>query len=253
MPDKKTVRETTGVFYDTESGKYLPAYPLIWTPSKEIEKEWAKQYHVEILLYCDEYNLLGLLETAILSFLRTYARYNKGIVIRQFAAKYKISDNTLVAAVDRLQDCELADRVCRVDHWGHPNDLVLRPPYSKTELINGHAERLIENVSIEKTRLLRKELGRAFPGNDAYFSEKQISRALGDKSRYAGTFHEFCIEKNYKTSKNKDVKTQEDFKDLYLRAVHYFCQKREIEYTNDLVDAAIAIAHHYGRRASTFH
>lgn len=253
MPNKKTLRETTAVFYDTESGKYLPAYPLIWTPSKEIESDWAKQYHVEILLYADHYELLGLVEIALLSFLRTYSRYNKGILINQFAGRYKLTPKTLIAAVDCLQNCELIDRVCRTDHRGHPIDLVLRPPLSKTELEGGAADRLIDNKKIKKVQLQRKDLGRAFPGSDSYFSEKQISKALADKRGYAKMFHEYCIERNYKTSKNKDITTQKDFKDLYLREVHRFCEKREINYTTDVADSAIKIALHYGRKASIFH
>ncbi|MGI8642402.1 MAG: hypothetical protein ACR2MG_20935 [Pyrinomonadaceae bacterium] len=253
MPQNKHYRESTTRFYDPDSEKYLPAYPLVWTPSAEIENRFAKHYDVLIIDYADTYNLLGLLDIGLYNFLQTYARTDRYIIIRDFSIKYKISDRNLVASIDRLQDCELIDRVCRIDHRGHPNDLILRPPKPPSELAKGYAAKLIDNVSIEKTRLLRKELGKAFPGNDSYFSEKQITRALGSKRRFAKEFHEFCIEKNYKVFKKNPTPTAKELKDEILGQVFYFCQKREIEYTEAVVDATLDICKHYGRRASTFH
>ncbi|HEX8639121.1 MAG TPA: hypothetical protein VF692_13720 [Pyrinomonadaceae bacterium] len=252
MP-KNHYREATTRFYDTESDKYLPAYPLIWTPSAEIESRFAKHYDVIIVQYADLYDLLGLLDVALYNFLQTYARINRFIKIREFSIKYKISDRNLVASIDRLQDCELIDRVCRIDHRGHPNDLILRPPRAPSELVKGYADKLKDNVKTEKTRLLRKELGKAFPGNDSNFSEKQITAALAGKRRFAEEFHNFCIEKNYKFYKTNPTATTKEFKDAVLGQVFYFCQKREIEYTDAVVDSALAICRHYGRRASTFH
>lgn len=251
MP-KNHYRESTARFYDPDSEKYLPAYPLVWTPSKEIESAWAKQYDVEILEYADRYGLIGWNEIALLSFLRTYARAEKGIVIKPFSKQYKIGDTKLTDSIDRLQNCELLDRVRRIDNTGRPIDLILRPPRSKTELEQGHADRLLENVKINKVDLLRKELGKSFPGNDAEFSEKQIVRALGSKRYCAKEFHEFCIEKNYKACNKKSITTYKAFKDEVLSQVKYFCDKREIEYTDAVVDAALAICNHYGRRPTSF-
>jgi hypothetical protein len=249
----KYYREATTRFYDTDSEKYLPAYPLVWTPSKEIEGFWSKHYDVVVVQYADEYNLLGLLEIGLYNFLQTYARIDRFIVIRDFARKYRISDKTLVTSLDLLQDCELIDRVCRTDHRGHPNDLVLRPPKAPSELVKGHAEILIDNVKIEKTRLLRKELGKSFPGNNANFSEKQITRALGAKRYLAADFHNYCIEKNYKFIVKKPDATFTETKDAVLGQIYYYCQRHEIEYTDAVIDAALAVCRHYGRKPSTFH
>jgi hypothetical protein len=253
MAEKPFYRESLTRFYDPETEKYLPAYPLVWTPSAEIENKFAKHYDVIIIDYADKYDLLGLLEIALYNFLQTYARINRVIYIRAFAKKYKISDKSLVSSLDRLQNCELLDRVCRIDHRGRPNDLVLRPPKAPSELKNGYADILKDNVNIDKIKLLRKELGKAFPGNDAYFSEKQITRALGAKRRYAEEFHEFCIEKNYKIFTKHPNATAKQFKDELLSNVKFFCDKRDIEYTTAVVDSALAICKHYGRRAATFH
>jgi hypothetical protein len=253
MPKKQSLnyyREGTTRFYDNESDKYLPAFPLIWTPSREIESFWSKHYDVMVLDYADHYGFLGLLEVALYNFLQTYARAGRYLIIRDFSIKYKISDRTLISSLDRLQDCELIDRVRRSDHPGRPIDLVLRPPAAPSELRKGHADKIGDIVKIEKTRLLRKELGREFPGNNATFSEKQITRALGGKRRFAPEFHEFCIEKNYKFVTKNQTASFNEIKDAVLGQLYYFCQKREIEYTDAVIDSALAICRHYGRRPS---
>lgn len=243
---KNCYRETFTKIYDEQADKYFPAYPLIWTPSQEIESFWTKHYDVVVLQYLEQYELIGLIDLAIYDFVQTFAKYERAIILTDFAKKYHISKVTLIASIDRLQNAELLDRVCRVDHRGHPIDLVLRPPKAPSELVKGYADILRENVRIQKVQNLRKELGKKFPGNDALFSEKEISRAVGN--RHAKDFHEYCVKETYRFySKNPQGKLSE-FKDDLLRKVAYFCQRREINYGQEVNIAALSVCKHYGRK-----
>jgi len=247
---KNYFRDINSTVFDEslgENGKYLPSYPLIWTPSREIEKNWSKFYDVLVTDYCEKYEFLNLTELGFYAFNLTFARLKKGIIIKPFSKRYGISDNTLTAMIDKFSDLELCDRVARVDHRGHPNDIVLRPPKSPTTLKTDH-ERLRNNLG--KTAFLRKELGKDFPVNQ--FSEREITAALGMRNaHHAGKFHELCILQNSRVlQKNRSLKvTSKEYKDAFLPAIHYFCEKNGIPYENDkIVNAALKIASNYGRK-----
>jgi hypothetical protein len=261
MPENnppKHYRESKQRFYSEDAKTYLPAFPLVWTPSEEIESYFAKLYDVVVTHYADQYGWLKLIHLGLYCYLLTYARAERAIVIDNFARQNKITERTLIAAIDRLQDVELCDRVMRPDHRGRPVDLVLRPPLAPSALVKGEADRIRDNIEVSKTRILRAELGKDFPGADNRFSEKEVTGALSrnwhgrGKTRktlaeLAERFHDHCLKANYNSIVRFPDASDTERKDYFMREVSFFCSRNEIEFNHEVSGAALEIRRHYGR------
>jgi hypothetical protein len=239
-------RKSTTVTFDESLQKYLPSYPLVWTPPKDIRNKYTPFYDVLVTHYFES-DLISLQDIGFLCLNQSYGKSNKAIVMDSFAKKASVSKLTIVKMIDRLQDLELLDRVCRTAHKGYPVDLVLRPPQSPATLENGGIERLRSQLG--KTNELRQLLGKDFPLNR--FSEKLIVKSLGRKSYLAKDFHKFCILENHRVMDENPKLTVDSitYKNAFLPAVYRWCESNDLEYKNDaIVRAALDVAENYGRR-----
>ena len=264
-------RENKRLFSINEK-TYLPRYPRVWTVSPRIANHYEKLYDVLATDYVAAYQLLNLFQFGLYCYLLTCARIGRPILVRAFADEQKVSHHTITAALDHLQDCELIDRVMRCDHPGRPIDLVMRPPLDRETLADGAADRIKENILIGKTRLLRRELGKDFPGTDNRFSERfvlhAIANAVIDRSTaaqintLADLFHNACLYTNFlcycefddngRERLRKQPLSESAAKDYYLQQVFRWCTANRVVYSDDVVKAALDIRRHYGREPYKF-
>lgn len=102
---------------------------------------------------------------------------------------------TLVADLDRLEDCLLIHRVRRPDFHGTPSELVVHSPFTLVELRGGYADVIIERVNGRATwtrrqRMMRRGTtaagvaycfqNRASEAEQFVFNFNQIREAFGD-------------------------------------------------------------------------
>ena len=272
MPKKQLSRHPQPHFFRSNDTKtYLPAFPRVWCVSDEIENHYAKLYDVVVTHYSQQYGWLDWENVGLFSTLLVYARIGKSFVVRDFAKFQKISTNTIAAKLDRLQDCELIDRVMRPDHRGRPVDLVLRPPLGPSALSIGAADRISENILIGKTRVLRRQLGRQFPGVENQFREKQVASAVAaslTEPHTAGALEKLlerlmnvCLTANYRSFQTffdeqgrprTTTVTEKERNDYYMREVYRFCGENNVSWTNQMQTAAVEIRRHYGREPFRF-
>lgn len=242
-------RKNQTVYFDEIENKYLPSYPLTWSVPGEIQNKYIPIYEVMITHYFES-DLLNLQEIGFYILNNVYAKREKGVIITPFARKTHFTERTIISMIDKLQDLELAERVCRTDHRGYPIDLVMRPPKAPTWLDKENGIEKLRN-QLGKTAFLRKELGKDFPVKR--FSENFIIKALGRKANLARTFHKFCIMQNHHTLKRNQYLTvnSKEYKNAFLPEIYKWCEENEVEYRNEtIVEAALLIAENYGRKAT---
>jgi hypothetical protein len=160
-------------------GDYFPRHAMVYCETGL--GGWVKDFDVLYELYIEQNPILEPAHIFIYRHLLSLARRGFGIRLKNYAATVMHwHHQKLVDHLDRLQDARLLYRVCRVDTKGRPNDIVLQTPLSR-ERWKQEGEAILERVRTQCTKLERREMGRAWPGDDYKFSQKKITRVFGDE------------------------------------------------------------------------
>lgn len=172
-------------FYSQREDDYLPRHSMVY--SEQGLGRWVKDFDIFYELYFEENELLRPMECFIYRHLLSLSNRGLAVSIKEYARHLHMHHMKLVEHLDRLQDALLLYRVCRTDTQGRPNDLVLMSPLSRKQwAVEG--EKVIERVNTQCTRLDRRELGAAWPGEDFKFSQRRITTAFDGDGRRAEEF-----------------------------------------------------------------
>jgi hypothetical protein len=231
-------RQALDYFYYSESERtYLPRYPVIYS-AKELGK-YTWDFDVFYELYIEQNPVVTPIQGFIYRHLWSLSNRKIAISLKEYARRVlHCRHNKLIDHLDRLQDALLLYRICRVDTQGRPNDIVLQTPLSRKawreqswrmhkfepgkkmgEQYMTRGEEILDRVRTQCTKLERREMGKAWPGDEFKFSQRRIESAFGGDANRAEEFTVMVLDILFqlRTNQWKGRKAKELFEKELMR------------------------------------
>jgi hypothetical protein len=209
---------------------------------------WTKDFDLFYHIFFEQWKILTPAQGFIYRHLTSLSNRGLAISIKEYSQQIGFRHNKFIDHLDALQDAKLLYRVCRVDTQGKPNDLVLHTPptlekWLSTEKDNlSYGEVIIKRVTEHRTREERREMGKAWPGEDRRFSQRRINACFDGDGARAEDFTLLVLDVLFRMQSYKRDK-REEFEGALRHAAQG--QRPPIYMTDQLWAAAFEIKHRY--------